>query len=99
MWAYFWFRAFKAEIVQLAVGSGQPNLNQELIRALRLPVPPPRAMEERMRSLESLKRMTDQAIVEMRTQIDLLHERKRSLITAAVTGEFDVSTASGRGVA
>lgn len=36
---------------------------------------------------------------EMRHQIDLLDERKRSLITAAVTGEFDVKTASGRGVA
>lgn len=36
---------------------------------------------------------------EMTAQIELLQERKRSLITAAVTGEFDVSTASGRGVA
>ena len=35
----------------------------------------------------------------MDASIDLLKERKRSLITAAVTGEFDVSTASGRGVA
>jgi type I restriction enzyme S subunit len=31
-------------------------------------------------------------------QIELLGEFKRSLITAAVTGEFDVSAASGRGV-
>lgn len=38
-------------------------------------------------------------IEEMTAQIELLRERKRSLITAAVTGEFDVTTASGRGVA
>jgi type I restriction enzyme S subunit len=31
-------------------------------------------------------------------QLDLLAERRRALITAAVTGQFDVSTASGRGV-
>ena len=31
-------------------------------------------------------------------QIGLLRERRRALITAAVTGEIDVSTASGRGV-
>ncbi|MFJ2743438.1 restriction endonuclease subunit S [Streptomyces sp. NPDC087440] len=32
-------------------------------------------------------------------QLDLLAERRQSLITAAVTGQFDVSSASGRGVA
>jgi len=36
---------------------------------------------------------------EIGTQLDLLQERKRALITAAVTGEFDVTTATGRGVA
>lgn len=38
------------------------------------------------------------ALPMIRSSRDLLEERKRSLITAAVTGEFDVSTASGRGV-
>lgn len=40
----------------------------------------------------------DAVVSEMTAQIDLLLERKRALITAAVTGEFDVTTASGRGV-
>lgn len=31
-------------------------------------------------------------------QLDLLAERRQALITAAVTGQFDVSSASGRGV-
>ncbi len=31
-------------------------------------------------------------------QIDLLTERRQALITAAVTGQIDVSTASGRGI-
>jgi type I restriction enzyme S subunit len=31
-------------------------------------------------------------------QADLLAERRQALITAAVTGQFDVSTASGRNV-
>jgi type I restriction enzyme S subunit len=35
---------------------------------------------------------------QMLAQIDLLQERKRSLITAAVTGEFDVTVARGRGM-
>ena len=35
----------------------------------------------------------------MQSQVDLLHERKRSLITAAVTGEFDVRSALTRALA
>ncbi|MEU8558295.1 restriction endonuclease subunit S [Streptomyces anthocyanicus] len=34
----------------------------------------------------------------MNHQVELLDERRRALITAAVTGQFDVSTASGRNV-
>ncbi|MFJ1943116.1 hypothetical protein ACIODZ_20085 [[Kitasatospora] papulosa] len=34
----------------------------------------------------------------MSRQLDLLTERRQALITAAVTGQFDVSTASGRNV-
>lgn len=49
------------------------------------------AAQERFDSVEG-------ANSEMTAQITLLEERKRSLITAAVTGEFDVTTASGRGV-
>jgi len=34
----------------------------------------------------------------LQRSVSLLQERKRALITAAVTGEFDVTTASGRGI-
>ncbi|WP_082345138.1 restriction endonuclease subunit S [Kitasatospora sp. MY 5-36] len=34
----------------------------------------------------------------LRRQVELLAERRQALITAAVTGQFDVSTASGQGV-
>ncbi|MFJ5801861.1 restriction endonuclease subunit S [Streptomyces decoyicus] len=36
---------------------------------------------------------------QMQRQLELLKERRQALITAAVTGQFDVSTASGRNVA
>lgn len=34
----------------------------------------------------------------VKAQLELLGERRQALITAAVTGQFDVSTASGREV-
>jgi type I restriction enzyme S subunit len=55
----------------------------------------------RVRTTQGLRRATartDDAIFEMTNQMALLQERKRSLITAAVTGEFDVSTAFGGGL-
>ena len=40
----------------------------------------------------------DEGITQQRASIQLMQEFKRSLITAAVTGQFDVSTADGSGV-
>ncbi|MFB4315134.1 restriction endonuclease subunit S [Actinomadura sp. 21ATH] len=41
---------------------------------------------------------THRALEVLHQQLTLLNERRQALITAAVTGQFDVSTASGRGV-
>src|SRR5205085_6382506 len=35
----WWLRAFRSELVQVAYGSGQPNISQETIRSLRVPAP------------------------------------------------------------
>lgn len=37
---YYWLRAHRASIIMLASGGGQPNVNQEALRSLRVPVPP-----------------------------------------------------------
>lgn len=42
--------------------------------------------------------MTRDLRVKVQSQLSLLTERKQALITAAVTGQIDVSTASGRGI-
>ncbi|MGW7170897.1 restriction endonuclease subunit S [Streptomyces sp. NPDC054884] len=47
---------------------------------------------------EALRSITDRARSALTRQLDLLAERRQALITAAVTGQFDVSTASGRNV-
>lgn len=97
-WAFFWLLAHRPEILRLAYGGGQPNISQETIRTLRVPVPTAHAQAEGLRALHEHGTNTAQVIAEMTAQIALLEERKRSLITAAVTGGFDVTTASGRGV-
>lgn len=86
--------AVEAELTGLSV----PHLSGDQIAGHRLPLRPVDDQRQIARRLDELAAQVDAAVVEMSAQIDLLQERKRSLITAAVTGEFDVTTASGRGV-
>ncbi|MBF6098312.1 hypothetical protein IU510_09510 [Nocardia cyriacigeorgica] len=67
-------------------------------KILGFPIPMPSLAEQRNLAAEvacehSVIRRTARAL---ERQLDLLSERRQSLITAAVTGQFDVSTASGR---
>lgn len=96
--SYYWFRAHKDGIVAQAVGAGQPNLSQELVRQLRIPAPDVAIqlqITSRIRDVEGSARMQ---VSQLEKRDALLTERRQALITAAVTGQFDVSTASGRNV-
>ncbi len=71
-------------------GSGQPNLNTDIVKGIVLPIPPLNEQREIVGHVASivsdftaLSESTAQAIM-------LLHERRAALITAAVTGQIDV---------
>lgn len=71
-------------------GSGQPNLNTDIVRALDVPLPPP--IEQRaIASLlaEELSRH-DAVVAGVGAAIERLQEYRTALITAAVTGKIDV---------
>ena len=88
-----------SQIAESAIQATIPNVNAEKYASLVLPLPPKPVQEEIVRVIADTVEQKRAATGKMRAQIELLQERKRSLITAAVTGEFDVSSASGRGVA
>ncbi len=81
-----------------AAGSLHPHLNMSDIARLR--VPTPELTEQQTLGSRFTEGLSLIATAETAVQrsLDLYAEYKRSLITAAVTGEFDVSAASGRGV-
>ena len=88
--AFYSLLAAREHILVLAVGGGQPNINQEMLRALRLPTPP---MSEQEAIVEFLDRETNQIDVlsaKAGEMIDVLKERRQALISAAVTGKIDV---------
>ncbi|WP_344258692.1 restriction endonuclease subunit S [Streptomyces sodiiphilus] len=69
-------------------------------KILGFPVPLPSLKVQRAlvsRVNEELQKTATVRVV-LNRQLALLEERRQALITAAVTGQFDVSTASGRGV-
>ncbi|MEU5764136.1 restriction endonuclease subunit S [Nocardia sp. NPDC047648] len=92
----YWFRAHKDGVVALAVGAGQPNLSQELIRQLRIPIPD---VQWQGRIVAELQELED-SIATRSTFLDsrsrLLTEHRQALITAAVTGQIDVTTTTRR---
>lgn len=77
------------------VGSTFTRINIDEIKALRVPVPPDNAQERISCDVDALAAEFAAVLAAQARQISLMDEFKRSLITAAVTGEFDVSTADG----
>ena len=96
-WAYQ-TAAFRKAVEAEMTGLSVPHLSGEQIAGHMIPLRPLAEQQQVAVRLDEMATQVSAAAVEMVAQSDLLEERKRSLITAAVTGEFDVTTASGRGV-
>jgi type I restriction enzyme S subunit len=94
-WIMYWLRLAKASGVFESDGNLAtiPHLTGEQLREYRIPVPPPEAvpLAALQVSLDTNARLRSL----VRESVARLEELKRSLITAAVTGQFDVSTADG----
>lgn len=73
-----------------AAGGGQPNINQEKIRAFRIPVPSLDEQDRIVRDLDVKTEVIDRLVKEADRLIELARERRSALITEAVTGQIDV---------
>lgn len=97
-WLYYCLRA--ATIQNLFAVEGNTttitHLTGEQIRACRFPFPP-RSIQDRLTAeLDELHDKHRRLAAHIKEQQSLLIERKQALITAAVTGQIDTSTASDR---
>ena len=84
-----------------STGSRTTNLaSTNSSKILSFPIPLPSVEFQRKLARESTEDLA--TVSNIRTRLDhqreLLAERRQALITAAVTGQIDVSTASGRGI-
>ncbi|MGW1138919.1 restriction endonuclease subunit S [Streptomyces zhihengii] len=82
-----------------ASDTAQPTLGMEDLANFRLSWPTnSRDQESLMRTTSEITRSQRSLVKALDSQRALLAERRQALITAAVTGQFDVSSASGRNV-
>lgn len=86
--------AARERLLLEAVGGGQPNINQETVRAFRIPVPPLAEQTEIVEDLERRVMDINRAIGVTERGIALARERRAALISAAVTGKIDVREAA-----
>jgi type I restriction enzyme S subunit len=93
-YASYWFIAHRAEIVRLGSGGGQPNISQDLVRSLRIPAPDPVAEQREIaRGCAAAEEENAGYRSRLARRSALLAERRQALITAAVTGQIDITTA------
>ena len=96
---YYGLLAAREELKRLAVGNTLPILNNQRLASLVLPSPPLEKQREIADYLDTQTFKIDALIAKTQEHIALAKERRSALITAAVTGQFDVRTAAQKGAA
>ncbi len=91
---FYYLLSHRPVLMERAVGAGQPNISQEILRSLRLPAPDLEAQDRIVAMLDDVHTRVDQLVLTIRTQIGLLQEHRQALITAAVTGELEIPEAA-----
>jgi type I restriction enzyme S subunit len=89
----YWLNTLSApQLDSVRVGSTFTRINVDQIKAFKIPAPPVAEQRTIASECDRVWTMASSQSEAHDRQSALLQERKRSLITAAVTGELDVST-------
>lgn len=89
-------RAMRSDLLgRLAFGSTHKTIYMPDLQSLRIPLPERSVQENIVTLIRQKNKEIDSCIDAIDTQVELLRERRQALITAAVTGQIDVTTARG----
>lgn len=92
---YFFYYYFKTLTLPLRdkmnQGATQPNLNTDLVKQLKIPIPPKSEQKEIVEHIEKISEKISNAISIKEKEIEKLKEYKATLINSAVTGKIKVS--------
>lgn len=82
---FYWFLGFRKKIVSMATGGGQPNISQDILRRLKIPVPPSLEQLNICAFLDRETAKIDALVAEQQRLIELLKEKRQAVISHAVT--------------
>lgn len=84
-----------AELEAIQIGSTFSRVNIAMLLNLSIACPPVHKQHRLAKEMDSINKGYEQVRQLLRRQSHLLAERRQALITAAVTGQFDVTTGRG----
>lgn len=90
---YYFFKSRTYELRKMMAGYGQPNLNTDIVRAIKVTIPLDYEQEEIVGYLDNKCSNIDSIIVNKQSVIDKLTAYKKSLIYEVVTGKKEVPLA------
>jgi len=82
---FYWFLANRDHIISMAYGGGQPNISQNLIKSLRIPLPEKHEQKAIANFLDQKTAEIDGLIADKEKLIELLQEKRQAIISEAVT--------------
>ncbi|MEV0910853.1 restriction endonuclease subunit S [Streptomyces hokutonensis] len=88
----------RMQLLRNSLAATIPNLNESNLLELQVPAASIQEQKSFVKLIDADEAKTAAVSSAMNRQVSLLTERRQALITAAVTGQIDVSTASGRGI-
>lgn len=94
MWLRFALDAATRRLAGLMHGSAMTHITQPMMKQLRVPLPDIARQRQIASRLDDAWGQIDSVVEGLLAQIDLLNEHRQALITAAVTGQLDVSRAA-----
>ncbi|MES9831167.1 MAG: restriction endonuclease subunit S [Candidatus Thiodiazotropha sp. DIVDIV] len=89
--AYYYLSTLTDDLRErIKQGSGQPNLNTDIVKNIPVPIPPVDEVEGIVVSIRDARGRFKTLEEKAKNAIELLQERRTALISAAVTGKIDV---------
>ncbi|HDX8824357.1 restriction endonuclease subunit S [Klebsiella michiganensis] len=90
-YAYFYLSTLTTNLREsIKQGSGQPNLNTDIVKSIAIPIPPEYEIQRIVSFIKETIKLYSSIESGAMEQVKLLQERRTALISAAVTGKIDV---------
>ncbi|MQT96914.1 MULTISPECIES: restriction endonuclease subunit S [Pseudomonas] len=89
--SYFYLSTLTNDLRErIKQGSGQPNLNTDIVKNIAVPIPPKSEISEIVTLIRNTREQYANLTTRATAGIELLQERRTALISAAVTGKIDI---------